>query len=560
MTEPSKKDLLQADFDPLVGHPKRNAILAVMCLSLIVIVLDNSILNVAIPTISQELGASDKDLLWIIDSYTLVFAGLLLSAGTLGDKYGRRRALQVGLIIFGAASVLGAFAGSPIQLIIARGLMGIGGAAIMPATLSIITNVFPPKERGKAIGIWSAFAGVGGAIGPLTGGFLLEHFWWGSVFLVNIPVVIIGVLANSFLVPESRDEKAPRIDYIGAILSIVALVSLLYGIIVGSEEGYTHTSIVTAFVIAAITLVSFFIWEAKNPEPMLQLTFFKDRRFSTGAGAITLIFFAMFGMSLLLTQYLQLVLGYTPFESGVRFIPFALAMFVTAPTSAKVASKIGTKITMIIGLSLVATALMFMSTLEAGDTYGHVVWMFIMMASGMGLVMAPSTSAIMNSLPREKAGVGSAMNDTTRMVGAALGLAIIGSAFSNVYRNHIKGSAPLSALRSVLKSGGATDAETNSLFHDISDSVGKAFVRAETFINPSIIPDPATRDKLNSVPPDVRKEIAGTITSSAQDSFVHGMQMGMRVAVVAVVIAIITTAIWMPQHSMSDDQKAGIAH
>lgn len=251
-------------FDPLVGHPQRNGILAVMCISLVVIVLDNSILNVAIPTISQTLKATDQQLLWIIDAYTLVFAGLLLTAGTLGDKYGRRRLLQLGLAIFGLASILSAFATSPMQLIIGRALMGIGGAAIMPSTLSIITNVFPPRERAKAIGIWAAFAGVGVAIGPLTGGFLIGHFWWGSVFLVNTPFVILGIIANAIMVPESRAEKSEKIDFIGATLSIIGLSSLLYGIIFGSDQGFTKPGVLIAFLVAALSLTTFFVWEVKT--------------------------------------------------------------------------------------------------------------------------------------------------------------------------------------------------------------------------------------------------------------------------------------------------------
>jgi EmrB/QacA subfamily drug resistance transporter len=560
MTRAEKIRERNATFDPLVGHPHRNAILAVMCLSLIVIVLDNSILNVAIPTISQELGASDKDLLWIIDSYTLVFAGLLLTAGTLGDKFGRRKALQIGLLIFGVASLVATFADSPTQLIIGRGLMGIGGAAIMPATLSIITNVFPPKERARAIGIWAAFAGIGGAIGPLTGGFLIEHFWWGSVFLVNIPVVIVAVVTIFLIVPESRDANAPKVDIFGAALSIVALTSLLYAIIIGAEEGYSHPNIVAAFVISAISFAVFFFWEAKIDEPMLQLSFFKDRRFSSGALSITLIFFAMFGMSLLLTQYMQLVLGYSPLQSGVAFIPFALTMFITAPTSAKLAQKFGTKTIVVLGLTLVAIALFAMSTLQADEPYSQLMWMFIMMAAGMGFTMAPSTSAIMNSLPREKAGVGSAMNDTTRMVGAALGLAIIGSVFSNIYRSNIESNSDLDNLENQFLASGASKEETTTLFSDIADSVGKAIGRAQAILDPTKIPDPEVQARINAIPEGTRKTVGETVTTAAQDSFMQGMHAGMRTAAVAVLIAIVIAAIWMPQQSMSEDQEAGIAH
>ncbi len=526
-------------FDPLVGHPQRNGILAVMCLSLVVIVLDNSILNVAIPTISQTLKASDQQLLWIIDAYTLVFAGLLLTAGTLGDRFGRRLLLQVGLGIFGLASLIAAFADTPLQLIIGRGLMGIGGAAIMPSTLSIITNVFPPKERTRAIGIWAAFAGIGVAIGPLTGGFLIEHFWWGSVFLVNIPVVIFGIGINAIMVPESKAEKAEKIDFVGAGLSIVGLSSLLYGIIIGSVKNFTDSDVLGAFTLAAITLVVFFIWESKSDHPMLQIRFFKDKRFSAGALSITLVFFAMFGMSFLLTQYLQSVLGFTPLQSGVRFIPFAASMIVAAPLSAKLSVKIGTKFTVVAGLTLVLIALLSMTTLQVDDTYSHVVWMMILMAGGMGLTMAPATSSVMNSVPREKAGVGSAMNDTTRMVGGALGLAISGSVFSTVYRNKLKDFPEIKELFSNMKASGVSSAERQELLAGISDSLGKALGIAQTS------PDQTTQN---------------SIIHGAQSSFVHGMHAGLYMSAAATVIAIIVAILWLPTHSMSEDQAAGIAH
>lgn len=528
-------------FDPLVGHPRRNAILAVMCLSLVVIVLDNSILNVAIFTIAQDLKATNQELLWIIDAYTLVFAGLLLTAGTLGDKYGRRFFLQLGLLIFGLSSLIAAFADTPLQLIIGRGMMGIGGACIMPATLSIITNVFPPKERTKAIGIWAAFAGIGVAIGPLTGGFLIEHFWWGSVFLVNIPFVIFGIGANAILVPESKAEKSEQIDVVGATLSIIGLTSLLYGIIFGSEKGFTSTGVLMAFVVSAIALTSFFVWESKCEHPMLQITFFKDRRFSAGALSITLIFFAMFGMSFFLTQYLQGVLGFTPLQSGARFIPFAIAMMITAPLSAKVSDKIGTKLTVVIGLTFVLIALLSMTTLHVHDTYSHVVWMMILMASGMGLTMAPATSSVMNSVPREKAGVGSAMNDTTRMVGGALGLAISGSVFASVYRSSLEKSQDIKNVVTGMKDAGVSSSKTSELLSAVSDSIGKALGVAE---------------KVGTTNPAAGK----TITDAAQYSFVQGMHAGLYVSATATVVAILVAAVWLPKNSMSDDQEAGIAH
>ncbi len=543
-------------FDPLIGHPKRKAILAVMCLSLIVIVLDSSILNVALPTISRSLNATDQELLWFIDSYTLIFAGLLLSAGTIGDKYGRRRLLQIGLVIFGIASVIAAFAQTSEQLIIGRGLMGIGGAAIMPSTLSIITNVFPPKERGRAIGIWAGFAGVGVAVGPIAGGFLIEHFWWGSIFFVNIPIAIFAVGANQILVPESKSLKSEKIDYVGAILSIIALTSLLYAIIFGTDEGFFQTHIIVAGTLALISLTSFFIWESRSSHPMLQLKFFKDKRFSAGTTSITLIFFAMFAMSFLITQYLQSVLGFTPLESGVRFIPFALAMIITAPSSAKVVSKIGTKFTVVTGLSIVLIALISMTTLRYDDSYINVVWMMILMSIGMGLTMAPSTSAIMNSLPRDKAGIGSAMNDTTRMFGGALGLAISGSVFASIYNDRLKKTPAIQDLRLVLDNEGIAKSQQTLLENNLTSSIGRAIGTADALKRPELIPDIALRNKIASFPQDIRDNVANTIITSAQKAFVQGMHLGLWVSVGAILIAIIVALRWLPKSSLADDQLA----
>ncbi|MBP9115205.1 MAG: MFS transporter [Acidimicrobiia bacterium] len=559
-TEDQSSKTINASYDPMVGHPKRNAILAVMCLSLVVIVLDNSILNVAIPTISDKLKTKDTDLIWIIDAYTIIFAGLLLTCGTIGDKFGRRLALQTGLFIFGTASFLSSFAQNPMQLTIGRAVMGIGGALIMPATLSIITNVFPPKERGKAIGIWAAFAGVGVAIGPLTGGFLIEHFWWGSVFMVNVPFVVGGIIANSMMVPESKHEDATKLDIIGAALSIVGLSSLLYGIIFGADTSFKESNVLIAFVIAFISIISFFIWESKVDHAMLELHFFKDKRFSSGALSITLLFFAMFGMSFLLSQYLQSVLGYSALKSGVGFIPFALGMIITAPSSAKVSAKIGTKSTVLIGLSLVSVALFSMTTLEVGGTYLHVVWMMVLMSLGTGLTMAPATSAIMNSVPREKAGVGSAMNDTTRMIGGALGLAITGSIFSSYYQNALDKDMKLSSLFTSMGKNGMNESTMKVLSNSISGSIGQAIGTAKAYINPSLVSDESAQAGINMIPKTERDRIAATIIDSSRHSFVHGLHAGVTVAGIATLIGIVIAFILMPQNSMSENQEAGHAH
>jgi EmrB/QacA subfamily drug resistance transporter len=411
--------------------------LLVLCLSLVVIGMDNTILNVALPTLARDLGATASELQWMVDAYILVFAGLLLTMGALGDRFGRKLALNIGLFVFVAGSVASAFAGSAEVLIASRAAMGIGGALIMPSTLSIITNVFPPRERGRAIGIWAGVAGFGIILGPVIGGWLLEHFWWGSVFLVNVPVVAVAILAGYPLVPESKDPNATPLDPVGAGLSIAALVTLVYGIIEAPERGWSDGLILGLFAIAAVLSVAFIWWERRVEHPMLRTEFFRNPRFSAASAAITLTFFAMFGSVFLLTQHLQFVLGYSPLEAGFRILPVA-TLIVAAPLSARIVERIGTKIVVAAGLLTVATALALLSTVDLASGYGVVAATIAIMGLGMGLTMAPATESIMGSLPLAKAGVGSAMNDTTRMVGGALGVAVLGSVMASAYGSAIE--------------------------------------------------------------------------------------------------------------------------
>ena len=444
------------------AHERRWWILTVLCSSLLVIVLDNSILNVAIPTIINDLRATNSQLQWIVDSYTLVFAGLLLTAGALGDKFGRRGALQLGFAIFGIGSILAAMSGTANQLVGTRALMGIGGAFIMPATLSIITNLFPPHERGRAIGVWAGVAGLGAALGPLTGGFLVEHFYWGSVFLVNVPIVVIGLVAGFVLIPNSKDPSAPKLDPIGAVLSIAALTALLFAIIEAPAEGWGDPTILATLATGVVLLVSFVFWERHTDHPMLDVTFFANPRFSAASGSITVVFFAMFGSIFLLTQYFQFVLAYTPLQTGVRMLPFALTMMVVAPTSSRVVERIGTKVTVTAGMSLVTVGLLSMAMLQVDSSYVQVAVRLMVMAAGMGLTMAPATESVMGSLPLGKAGVGSAVNDTTRQVGGALGVAIIGSVLASVYGGRVGDfltgvGAPEAAIEGAASSLGGAD-------------------------------------------------------------------------------------------------------
>jgi EmrB/QacA subfamily drug resistance transporter len=419
-------------------HRRRWWTLGVLCFSLLVIILDNTIVNVAIPALQRELGATTSELQWVIDAYVLVFAGLLLTAGALGDRFGRKGALSFGLAVMGGASAASALATSPDQLIATRALMGVGGAFIMPATLSILTNVFrDPKERGRAIAVWAGTSGMAGALGPVTGGFLLEHFWWGSVFLVNVPVVILALVLGWRLVPTSRDPAAPPVDVPGAMLSIAGLVTLVWAIIEAPGRGWTDTTILGAFAAAVVLLAAFGFWEWRTPNPMLSVSFFRNPRFSAASAAITLTFFVMFGMMFAFTQYLQFVLGYTALEAGVRMLPMAGVMMTVAPTSARIVERVGTKVVVGAGLSVVTASLLLASRLSVDGGYLPALATLMVMAAGMALTMAPATESIMGSLPPAKAGVGSAVNDTTRQVGGALGVAALGSVMSSIYGSRL---------------------------------------------------------------------------------------------------------------------------
>ena len=445
-------------------YDKRWWTLLILSTALLVISLDNTILNVALPTIERELDASSGQLQWIVDSYTLVFAGLLLTMGALGDRFSRRGALVAGLVVFGAGSLASAFADSANFLIVSRALMGIGGALIMPTTLSILTNVFPAEERPKAIGIWAAVAGIGVGVGPATGGFLLEQFDWTAVFLVNVPIVIAALAATPKLVPDSRDPEQARLDPIGALLSTVGLGILTAAIIQAPEWGWTDGMTLAGFGMAAVVLAAFVAWELRTASPMLDVRLFKIRRFTGASGAVTLVFF---GAIYFLTQYLQEVLDYTPLQAGVRMLPIAVGLIVGGPLSAKLAGRFGTRSVVAAGLSVVATALFVLSGAETDSGYSLVASALVLLGIGMGATMAPATESIMSSVPLNHAGVGSAMNDTVRMVGGTLGVAILGSLLSSGY-----GADMEPAVKSLPEP--AADAASDSVGHAsvVADQIG----------------------------------------------------------------------------------------
>ncbi len=427
---------------PEAIHRRRWAILTFLLFSLLVVVLDSSILNVAMKTIATPapvgIGASQSQLEWAVNSYTLVFAGLLFTAGLLGDRIGRKKTLLIGMVIFGAGSLLCSFATSPAELIGYRAAMGLGGAFVMPATLAIIMNVFERDEQPRAIGIYSGAVGLAIAIGPVVGGLLLAHFWWGSVFLVNVPIVVIALIGMVWLVPDSRDPNPGRLDPVGVLLSVLGLVALIYGIIQGGQDAdFTVTSAWVPILVGLLLLALFVRQQSRAAHPVLTIAWFRNKHFSSAVTAIGLTFFALMGVTFFSVFYLQSVRGYSPLQAGLLLLPLAVAQLLVSPRARHVVTRFGVAATVATGMLLIAVA--FGGFLLLGRTTG--IWVLEVVAfiqgTGMALVMPPATVTIMSSLPREKAGSGSAVSNTFRQVGGSLGVAILGALLSTVYRNGI---------------------------------------------------------------------------------------------------------------------------
>jgi EmrB/QacA subfamily drug resistance transporter len=445
------------------GHPERKRILLVLCLSLLVVVIDNTALNTALPTLARVLHAGTSSLQWITDAYTLCFAALLIPAGALGDRYGRRRSLVAGLAIFALGSVGASLTASSGLLIGTRVVMGIGAAFVMPATLSILNSVFPPRERAQAIAAWSAVAGVGIVVGPTLGGLLLSHFWWGSIFLVNVPLVAVALFGVIRTVPETAEPSRRRLDLVGTALVATALFTLVDAIIEAPARGWTAPVSLAEAAGALVTLAVFVWWELSVSDPLIDLTVFTSRAFSAAAGAVTVVFFALFGSLFVLTQYLQLVHGYSPLAAGVRALPFALAMGAVSPLSTVVAKRLGIRFVIPAGMALMGVGLLDLSMVGVHTTYPSIGWAVAIMGAGMGLVMAPASTTIMTAVPAHQAGAGSAVNDTIREVGGALGVAVVGSISAGIYSHRlgqalVSRHAPIVVVKAATGSIAAADA------------------------------------------------------------------------------------------------------
>ena len=475
--------------DPETIHRRRWIILGIMSLSLVITLLNNVTVNVALPELSKELSADNTELQWIMDAYVVVFGGLLLVMGAFGDRFGRRHALLAGLAIVGLVSALTAqYASTSEQVIGARAMMGLGAALVMPATLSVIVVVFPPEERGKAVGIWVGMAGVGAPLGLLVGGWAVESFDWRAVFWINPPIIALAMILNILLVPNSRDERERPMDPIGAVLSVGALGSVLYAIIEGPSLGWTSPEILGLGAIGIILVFVFVRWESRTEYPMLPMEFFQNRGFSLGLIAISLAFFVMFSFMFTQMLHFQLVREKSAFEAALRFLPLPLGLMPSAANSDKLCERFGSNNVGSVGLAIIGTGMLIFTTVDVGTAYETLALIFFLIGVGMGLTMAPSTTMVMDSIPHDKAGVGSATNDASREVGGAFGIAIVGSAVNEIYQREMVVPNGLESYSGVvsesfpaaIRIGNELVAQGNMLGMELIDNAQLAFVEGMT--------------------------------------------------------------------------------
>ncbi|WP_128641254.1 MFS transporter [Rhodococcus opacus] len=431
----------------------RSAVLLVLCAATLAISLATTAINVALPSLALDFQATNRELQWIVDAYNLLFATFVLAFGSLSDRYGRKGALLLGLTIFGGGAVGASFAESSGQLIAWQAVMGLGAAFVYPTTLSILSNVFTERaEKAKAIGIWGATTGVGVACGPILGGWLLEHFWWGSVFLALATAAVIAIAVSAGVVTTSRDPSTPPLDAGGLVLSVLAVGTLVYTVIEAPEHGWASAVTLGGFAVAAALLFALVRWERKQIDPMIDVTLFTNLRFTAASAAVTFAYFALFGFIFLISQYFQLVRGFGPFDTGLKFIPVAASIAVGSVLGTILAVKLGNKLIVTVGLVLFTSAFLWISTLSESTSYTEIALQMVPLGLGLGLTSAPATEAIMGAVPLEKAGIGSGMNDATREVGGTLGVAIIGSVYASLYASSLAASDAAQALPEEVKS------------------------------------------------------------------------------------------------------------
>jgi EmrB/QacA subfamily drug resistance transporter len=498
-----------------MDKPSKPLILTALLLAAFMINLDTTIVNVALPTLVRELHASTVQLEWIVDAYNLLFAALVLAAGNLGDRVGRKGVLLAGLTVFGAATFAGGLVNNPGALIAARAVMGIGAALIFPATLSLLTNVFTERgERARAIGLWGATTGVGIAVGPIIGGWLLEQFSWPSVFFALVPFAAAAAVLVALAVPTSRDPDAPPADRPGLVLSTAAMAILIYTIIEAPNRGWAAGLSIAGFVAAAVLLVAFVAWERRVRDPMLDVALFKNLRFSAASGAVTITFFSLMGFIFVITLYFQFLKGYGPLSTGVRLLPVAVMTGITSVLGTRLAVQSGTKLVVSGGMVCLAIGLAWASTAATDSSYLKIAGTMIFIGSGIGLTSAPATESIMGAVSAAKAGVGSAVNDATRITGATLGVAVIGSIYASIYASRLADALPAQVPGPIADSA--------------QRSVGTAFGIASQL-------DAAGRPAL-----------AQGLHQAASNAFFDGFQTSVLVAVAVCLVGAVAAAILIP--------------
>ncbi|MEJ7773098.1 MAG: MFS transporter, partial [Geodermatophilaceae bacterium] len=529
--------------EPHVGHERRWAILGVLTVCLVVVIMGNTILNVALRRIQEDLQATQGELQWAVDAYILVFAGLLFTWGVLGDRFGRRLVLVGGLAIFTIASIFAAYADTALELIVWRALMGVGGAAVQPATLAVITNIFPTGERAKAIGVWAGTSGLAIAVGPMAGGFLLEHFWWGSVFLLNVPIAIAGLVLSLWLVPESRDPHPGRIDVGGVLLSIAALGLLVFGLIRGGEgDGWLRLTVLGPALGGLLLLALFIYTQRRSTSPALDVTLFGNPSFSSAAAALGLVFFALLGATFFLVFYLQGVREYSPLQSGAVLLPVAIAIAIFAPRSSTLVVRYGAKAVTTVGMLVIAASFGGFVFLQESTPLWILLVLLFVQGVGMGNTMAPATESIMSVVPRDKAGAGSAVNNSVRQVGGALGVAILGSLLNSLYSSRV--TPALSGL-----SAQQADTASESLVGALSMAESKAAEVAE--LSAGVADGSAQAADLARAEDQLRQ--LGAVVDPAKDAFVSAMHVTSIATCVVVLVAALIVAVWLPGRQVNHE-------
>ncbi len=482
-----------------VTDRRRHWALAVVCLAVLVTSIDSLILNVALPTLVRDLDATTSELQWIVDAYILVFAGFLLVGGTLGDRFGRALILRIGLVVFGVASAVAAFSSSATALTICRGVMGFGAALIMPTSIAVLTNVFTDaRERGRALGVWSTFAGLGLALGPVLGGLLLSRFWWGSVFLVNVPIVAVVLVISWWAVPESRNPGAAQFDPLGVVLSVVGVSALVWATIQAPTEGWGSATTLRSFAVALVLVGCFVLWELRCAHPMLELKFFRNPRFSVASVASGTANFAFAGTLFVFTQLLQFVFGYSPLSAGLSLVPMAVSFMVAGLLGPRLAERIGSKRAVALALAIFAIGLIVLATANEHSGFGIVLAATLTVGVGFGFTLAPTTDAVMGAVPREKAGMASGTLSATRQVATAMGVAVVGSLLVSGYRSVLAThTSRLGLSPTELTSARTSLGSALSVAHDLGGAAGRA------------------------------------LGSAARLAFIHGMRIGLIVCAIA---------------------------